>query len=96
MSGPQTTLAVTAHPGDFVWRAGGALALAVSRGERAVIACLSFGERGESASQWFAGKTLDEVKAVRRAEGKAPPPHSVPRSASSMPAITRSRRHRSF
>jgi len=71
MSGQQTILAIAAHPGDFVWRAGGALALAVSRGDRAVIACLSFGERGESASQWFAGKTLDEVKAARRAEGEA-------------------------
>jgi 4-oxalomesaconate hydratase len=66
-----TVLAVTAHPGDFVWRAGGALALAVKDGRRAVIACLSFGERGESASQWREGKTLDEVKAVRRAEGEA-------------------------
>lgn len=65
------TLAVTAHPGDFVWRAGGALALAALRGDRAVIACLSFGERGESASQWRAGMSLDEVKAVRRAEGEA-------------------------
>ena len=64
------TLAITAHPGDFVWRAGGALALAAERRERAVIACLSFGERGESASQWRAGATLDEVKAVRRAEGE--------------------------
>ena len=63
-------LAVTAHPGDFVWRAGGALALAVRDGRRAVIACLSFGERGESASQWRAGKSLDEVKAVRREEGE--------------------------
>ena len=63
-------LAVTAHPGDFVWRAGGALALAVANGQRAVIACLSFGERGESASLWRAGKTMDEVKAVRREEGE--------------------------
>lgn len=63
-------LTVTAHPGDFVWRAGGALALAASRGQRAVIACLSFGERGESASAWRAGKTLDEIKAIRRAEAE--------------------------
>jgi 4-oxalomesaconate hydratase len=63
-------LVVTAHPGDFVWRAGGALALAKSRGKRATIACLSFGERGESASLWRSGKTLDEVKAVRREEGE--------------------------
>jgi 4-oxalomesaconate hydratase len=63
-------LVVTAHPGDFVWRCSGALALAVSRGQRAVIACLSFGERGESVSAWRAGKNLEEVKAQRRAEGE--------------------------
>jgi 4-oxalomesaconate hydratase len=62
-------LAVTAHPGDFVWRAGGALALAASRKQRAVIACLSFGERGESASAWREGKSLDEIKELRRSEG---------------------------
>ncbi|HEU4762616.1 MAG TPA: PIG-L deacetylase family protein [Gemmatimonadales bacterium] len=71
MTQPTTVLAVTAHPGDFVWRAGGALALTSQRGGRAVIACLSFGERGESASLWRAGKSLEEVKAVRRAEGEA-------------------------
>jgi len=70
MTQAATVLAVTAHPGDFVWRAGGALALATARGGRAVIACLSFGERGESASLWRAGKTLDEVKATRRAEAE--------------------------
>jgi 4-oxalomesaconate hydratase len=63
-------LVVTAHPGDFVWRAAGALALAASRGQRAVIACLTFGERGESASAWRAGHTLEEVKALRRAEAE--------------------------
>jgi 4-oxalomesaconate hydratase len=47
------------------------LALAALEGRRAVIACLSFGERGESASQWREGKSLDEVKAVRREEGEA-------------------------
>lgn len=67
----KTTLVVSAHAGDFVWRAGGAIAAAVLRGERAVIVCLSYGERGESASQWLQGKSLDEVKAVRRAEAEA-------------------------
>lgn len=64
-------LVVSAHAGDFVWRAGGAIAAATMRGERAVIACLSYGERGESASQWLAGKGLDEIKAIRRAEAEA-------------------------
>ncbi|WP_447946262.1 PIG-L deacetylase family protein [Microbacterium lacticum] len=63
-------LAITAHPGDFVWRAGGALALAASRNQRAVIACLSFGERGESASAWRAGKSLKEIKQQRQSEGE--------------------------
>jgi 4-oxalomesaconate hydratase len=63
-------LVVTAHPGDFVWRAGGALALAAARGQRAVIACLTFGERGESASAWRAGRSLAEVKALRRGEAE--------------------------
>ncbi|MCU1546712.1 MAG: GlcNAc-PI de-N-acetylase [Homoserinimonas sp.] len=70
MTGQGTLLVVSAHPGDFVWRAGGALALAASRGQRAVIACLSFGERGESAAQWRAGKNLQEIKDIRREEGQ--------------------------
>ncbi|SFC18639.1 4-oxalomesaconate hydratase [Nocardioides terrae] len=65
------TLVVTAHAGDFVWRAGGAIALAASRGERVTIACLTFGERGESASEWRAGRTLEEIKASRRAEAES-------------------------
>jgi 4-oxalomesaconate hydratase len=64
-------LVVSAHAGDFVWRAGGAIAAATLRGERATIVCLSYGERGESASQWLAGKTLDEIKGIRRAEAEA-------------------------
>ena len=64
----RSLLVLTAHPGDYVWRAGGAIALAVSRGERVVIGCLSFGERGESASLWRKGFALDDVKAHRRAE----------------------------
>jgi 4-oxalomesaconate hydratase len=63
-------LVVTAHPGDFVWRCGGAVAQAAARGRRAVIACLTYGERGESASAWRAGKSLAEVKALRRAEAE--------------------------
>lgn len=64
-------LVVSAHAGDFVWRAGGAIAAATLRGEKATVVCLSYGERGESASQWMQGKTLDEIKAVRRAEATA-------------------------
>ena len=63
-------LVVTAHPGDFVWRAAGAIALTTGAGGRAVIACLTFGERGESARLWRQGYDLDQVKAVRRGEAE--------------------------
>ena len=68
MSTGQSTLVISAHAADFVWRAGGAIALAASRGEQVKVLCLSYGERGESASAWRAGKTLDEIRALRRAE----------------------------
>ncbi|MEV7150380.1 PIG-L deacetylase family protein [Streptomyces sp. NPDC093084] len=67
---PRSTLVVTAHAGDFVWRAGGAIALAASRGEKVTVACLTFGERGESAKAWRAGKGLAEIKAMRREEAE--------------------------
>ena len=66
----RSMLVLTAHPGDFVWRCAGAIALAVSRGERVVIGCMSFGERGESAALWRKGYTLDQVKAHRREEAE--------------------------
>ncbi|MCZ8181903.1 MAG: PIG-L family deacetylase [Beijerinckiaceae bacterium] len=67
----KTGLVVTAHPGDFVWRAGGAIALHVAKGYRVKIACLSYGERGESQFAWKkAGVSLAEVKAQRRDEAE--------------------------
>ena len=48
MTAGKAGLVVTAHPGDFVWRAGGAIALHAKKGYRMKIVCLSFGERGES------------------------------------------------
>lgn len=66
----ESFLVVSAHAGDFVWRAGGAIALASNRGERATVVCLSFGERGESARAWHEGKSLAEIKAIRRAEAE--------------------------
>ncbi|MFD4646687.1 PIG-L deacetylase family protein [Streptomyces sp. NPDC058441] len=67
---PRSTLVVTAHAGDFVWRAGGAIALAASRDEKVTIACLTFGERGESAKAWREGRKLAEIKAIRRDEAE--------------------------
>lgn len=61
-------LVISAHAGDFVWRAAGAIALATARGDRAKVLCLTFGERGESAKAWRAGKSLEEIKAIRREE----------------------------
>lgn len=63
-------LVISAHAGDFVWRAGGSIALAAERGERAKVVCLSFGERGESAKAWRAGRTLKEIKEIRRTEAE--------------------------
>jgi 4-oxalomesaconate hydratase len=63
-------LVISAHAPDFVWRAGGAIALSASRGEQVKVLCLSYGERGESASAWRAGRTLEEIKALRRAEAE--------------------------
>src|SRR5579875_4228206 len=65
-----TLMVVSAHAFDFVWRAGGAIALYAQRGWRARVLCLSFGERGESARLWQEGKTLDEIKAIRRTEAE--------------------------
>lgn len=67
----KSALVVSAHSADFVWRAGGAIALHAERGYRVVVVCLFYGERGESAKLWRKGKmTLDEVKRVRRAEAE--------------------------
>ena len=69
--GKQTVLVISAHAADFVWRAGGAIALYSSRGHRVRVLCLSYGERGESESLWRQeGMTLDVVKAKRRAESE--------------------------
>jgi 4-oxalomesaconate hydratase len=65
-------LVVTAHPGDFVWRAGGAIALHARRGYRMKIVCMSYGERGESQFAWKQkGISVAEVKAGRKAEAEA-------------------------
>jgi 4-oxalomesaconate hydratase len=62
-------LVVSAHAADFVWRAGGAIALYHQREYRVRILCLSFGERGESQGAWKQpGMTIDRVKQIRRAE----------------------------
>ncbi|MBT6095045.1 MAG: PIG-L family deacetylase [Rhodospirillaceae bacterium] len=72
MADNKTVLVISAHAADFVWRCGGAIALHQQKGYDVTIACLSYGERGESAKLWKqeGGVTLDEVKANRRQEAE--------------------------
>ena len=71
MESNKSILVVSAHAADFVWRAGGAIALYAGRGYRVRILCLSYGERGESERLWRQpGMTLDCVKEPRRAESE--------------------------
>ncbi len=68
----KSVLVVSAHTADFVWRAGGAIAVASKAGLKVRVVCLSYGERGESASLWREnGMTIDRVKQVRRKEAEA-------------------------
>jgi len=67
----ESLLVVSAHVGDFVWRAGGAIALYASRGNTVNVVCLAYGERGESASYWRQGLTLEKIKEKRHAEAAA-------------------------
>lgn len=66
----ESLLVVSAHVGDFVWRAGGAIALYASRGHTVNVVCLAYGERGESARYWRMGMSLNEVKAARHQEAE--------------------------
>jgi 4-oxalomesaconate hydratase len=69
MTQTKTAVVVSAHAGDFVWRAGGAIALHAELGWEILVVCLSFGERGESARMWREPSTnLFSVKETRKAE----------------------------
>ena len=71
MSDEKTALVVSAHSADFVWRAGGAIALHQEKGFKVTVVCLSCGERGESAKLWKQqGMTLEKVKKERRLEAE--------------------------
>ena len=41
-------MVIGAHSADFVWRAGGAVAVTATNGGTAKVIALSYGERGES------------------------------------------------
>ncbi len=67
----ESVLVISAHAADFVWRAGGAIALYAERGYRVRILCLSYGERGESERLWRQlGMTVERVKQLRQAESE--------------------------
>jgi 4-oxalomesaconate hydratase len=67
---------IGAHSADFVWRAGGAVAKAVSLGGVAEVIALSYGERGESGELWKEeGQTVDNVKQVRHGEASRAAEH---------------------
>ena len=62
---------IGAHSADFVWRAGGAIAVATSNGGAACVLALSYGERGESGELWKEqGQTVERVKEIRHGEAE--------------------------
>jgi 4-oxalomesaconate hydratase len=64
-------MVIGAHSGDFVWRAGGAIAVATAAGGTARVLALSYGERGESGELWKEpGQTEERVKEIRHAEAE--------------------------
>jgi 4-oxalomesaconate hydratase len=69
-------LVIGAHAADFVWRAGGAIAVCTASGGQAQVVALSYGERGESGELWKEpGQTLENVKRLRHAEAEAAAAH---------------------
>jgi 4-oxalomesaconate hydratase len=64
-------LVIGAHSADFVWRAGGAIAVCTAAGGLAHVVALSYGERGESGELWKEpGMTEERVKQVREEEAE--------------------------
>jgi 4-oxalomesaconate hydratase len=59
-------LVIGAHSADFVWRAGGTIALVTTQGGGATVVTLSYGERGESGALWKEpGQTVENVRRIR-------------------------------
>ena len=64
-------LVVGAHSADFVWRAGGVVAVTTATGGTARVLALSYGERGESGELWKEpDQTVERVKEVRHGEAE--------------------------
>lgn len=71
-AGSKSILVVGAHAADFVWRAAGAIAVATSRGARATVVALSYGERGEAGDLWKQpDQTVENVKRIRHEQAEA-------------------------
>ena len=71
MTENKSALILSAHAADFVWRCGGAIALHEKLGYKVTIACMSYGERGESAKLWKQSEmTLEKVKSNRKSEAE--------------------------
>ena len=64
-------LVIGAHSADFVWRAGGAVAVNSANGGASRVIALSYGERGESGELWKEpGQTVERVKEIRHGEAE--------------------------
>jgi 4-oxalomesaconate hydratase len=64
-------LVIGAHSADFVWRAGGAVAVCAEAGGTPRVIALSYGERGESGELWKQeGQTIERVKEIRHGEAE--------------------------
>ncbi|HWE08791.1 MAG TPA: PIG-L deacetylase family protein [Solirubrobacteraceae bacterium] len=64
-------LVIGAHSADFVWRAGGAIAVTTRNGGAARVIALSYGERGESGELWKEpDQTIENVKRIRHGEAE--------------------------
>jgi 4-oxalomesaconate hydratase len=68
-------LVIGAHSADFVWRAGGAIAVTTAAGGTARVIALSYGERGESGELWRDSdpahpQTIENVKRIRHGEAQ--------------------------
>jgi len=69
-------LVIGAHSADFVWRAGGAIAVCTANGGVAHVLALSYGEQGESGELWKEpGMTVERVKEVREGEAERAAAH---------------------
>ena len=69
-------LVIGAHSADFVWRAGGAIAVCTVAGGTAHVLALSYGEQGESGELWKEpDMTVERVKETRAGEAERAAAH---------------------